>query len=228
VSKLKQKYVIAVIGGTGKEAKGLAYRWAEAGHKIIIGSRDPQKAVTAANDINGLFDTPREVIGVKNDEAARLGEVLVLTVPFAAHRSVLAEIKDHARGKLVIDVSVPLVPPKVSKVQMPEAGSALMEAKLILGSDIRVASAFQNISYENLLSKTPVDCDVLVCGESKEVRDVVLELVADAGLVGWDAGPIENSMVVEGMTSVLIGINKRYGSTSAGIRITGVPPKEIE
>jgi len=123
----------------------------------------------------------------------------------------------------VIDVTVPLVPPKVTKVQMPPAGSAAQEAQQILGDQVSVVAAFQNISYEHLLQDETVNCDVLVCGTGKSARQVVLNLVTQAGMVGWDAGPIENSVVVEGLTSVLIGLNKQFDTHSAGIRITGVP-----
>jgi NADPH-dependent F420 reductase len=126
-------------------------------------------------------------------------------------------------GKILIDVTVPLVPPKVTRVQMPPAGSAAQEAQEILGEGTQVVAAFQNISYEHLLHDETVNCDVLVCGSSKAARTKVIELVEAAGLVGFDAGPIENSMVVEGLTSVLIGINKQFGVQSAGIKITGVP-----
>jgi NADPH-dependent F420 reductase len=131
-------------------------------------------------------------------------------------------VKDAMQGKLLIDVTVPLVRPKVTKVQMPQAGSAAQEAKEILGDDVQVTAAFQNTSYELLLTDGNIDCDVLVTGSSKEARTETLTLVEAAGLTGWDAGPIENSVVVEGLTSVLININKQYGSTHAGIKITGV------
>jgi 8-hydroxy-5-deazaflavin:NADPH oxidoreductase len=126
------------------------------------------------------------------------------------------------KDKILIDVTVPLVPPKISTVQMPPAGSAALEAHEILGENSQVTCAFQNIPYENLLLDGPVGCDVLVSGTSKEARSETLILVSAAGLTGWDAGPIENSIVVEGMTSILIGINKRYGSKTAGIRVVGV------
>jgi NADPH-dependent F420 reductase len=133
----------------------------------------------------------------------------------------LESVKEHLQGKILIDVTVPLVPPKVSKVQMPSAGSAAQEAKEIVGEGVQVCAAFQNISYELLMSDETIDCDVLVTGTSKEAREEALKLVQAADLIGWDAGPIENSVVVEGLTSVLIGINKKYGSTHAGIKITG-------
>jgi len=217
---------IAVLGGTGKEGKGLAYRWAQAGYQILIGSRSSEKAVTAASEILELLEGEGSVVGMSNQEAAQQANIVVLTVPFAAHRSTLESVKDHLKGKLLIDVTAPLVPPKVSKVQMPPAGSATQEAKEIVGEGVEVVAAFQSISYEHLLEDGDVDCDVLVTGTSKEARHEAIKLVEAAGLVGWDAGPIENSVVVEGLTSVLININKQYGSTHSGIRITGVTKKE--
>lgn len=213
---------IAVLGGTGKEGKGLAYRWARAGYKILIGSRTPPKAVDAAEELNMMLGGQAHIVGLGNREAAEQADIVVLTVPYSAHRPTLESVKDVVRGKLFIDVTVPLVPPKVSKVQMPEAGSATQEAREILGEGVEVCAAFQNISHEHLLGDEAVTCDVLVTGTSKDSRAETIKLVEAAGLNGWDAGPVENSVVVEGLTSVLIGINKKYGSTHAGIKITGV------
>jgi hypothetical protein len=213
---------IAVLGGTGKEGKGLAYRWAKAGYRVHVGSRDAAKAEQAVKEILGLLEGEAAIEGMTNLEAAQKADIVALTVPYAAHRSTLESVKDALKGKILIDVTVPLVPPKVATAQMPAAGSAAQEAKQILGEDVQVCAAFQNISHEHLLDDGEVDCDVLVAGTTKEARAEVLKLVEAAGLIGWDAGPLENSAVVEGLTSVLIGINKKYGSTHAGIRITGV------
>jgi NADPH-dependent F420 reductase len=213
---------IAVLGGTGREGKGLAYRWAKAGYRVLIGSRSLEKAQAVAAELTGLLGGKGSIEGAANLTAAQRADIVALAVPYAAHRETLEKVKDALNGKILIDVTVPLVPPRVTTVQMPPAGSAAQEAHKILGEGIQVTSAFQNISYEQLLQEAPVDCDVLVTGTSKEARSETLKLVAAAGLTGWDAGPIENSVVVEGMTSVLIGINKKYGSKSAGIRIKGV------
>lgn len=213
---------IAILGGTGKEGKGLAYRWARAGYKVLIGSRTPQKAFDAAEEISMMLGGQSHIEGLGNSEAAHQADIIVLTVPYSAHRATLESVKEAVQGKLFIDVTVPLVPPKVSKVQMPEAGSAAQEARDILGEGVEVCAAFQNISHEHLLGDNNVECDVLVTGTSKEARAETVKLVKAAGLTGWDAGPIENSVVVEGLTSVLIGINKKYGSTHAGIKITGI------
>lgn len=223
VSQAPQKKTIAILGGTGKEGKGLAYRWGKAGHRVIIGSRQAEKALAAAEDIRAISPEVVKVEGMANPEAAQQAEIVVLTVPFAVHQEMLTSLKPYLAGKILVDVTVPLVPPKVTKVQMPPAGSASQEAQQILGEQTQVVSAFQNISYEKLLNDEDIECDVLVCGSSKSARGVVLELIKDAGLVGWDAGPLENSVVIEGMTSILIGLNKQYGVQSAGVRITGVP-----
>ena len=213
---------IAVLGGTGKEGKGLAYRWAKAGYRVLIGSRSSEKAILAASEIIQLLDGTPSIVGTTNPEAAEMANIVVLTVPYSAHRETLESIRDELLGKILIDVTVPLMPPTVTKVKMPPAGSAAQEALQILGEKVNIAAAFHNISHEYLLQNKEVQCDVLVTGTSKDTRDKVLKLVAAAGLIGWDAGPIENSVVIEGLTSVLININKRYGSSHAGIKITGV------
>jgi NADPH-dependent F420 reductase len=219
---------IAVLGGTGKEGKGLAYRWAKAGYRVLIGSRSSEKAVKAASEIMELLEGSSSVVGTTNMEAAEQANIVVLTVPYAAHRDTLEGVKDALRGKILVDVTAPLVPPKLSKVQMPPAGSAAQEAKQILGEEVEVVAAFQNVSHEHLLGEESIECDVLVTGSSKKAREEVLRLVEAAELVGWDAGPIENSVVVEGLTSVLININRIYGSKHSGIKITGVPNRSTD
>jgi NADPH-dependent F420 reductase len=219
---------VAVLGGTGKEGKGLAYRWAKAGYKVNIGSRDAAKAQAAAKELLVLLEGEAYVEGMTNQEAAEKSNIVVLTVPYSAHKDTLESVKADLKGKILVDVTVPLVPPKVSTVQMPTAGSAAQEARQIVGEDVQVCAAFQNISHEHLLENEDVECDVLVTGTSKEARTEVIKLVEAAGLIGWDAGPLENSVVVEGLTSVLIGINKKYGSTHAGIRITGAKKQSLD
>ena len=213
---------IAVLGGTGKEGRALVYRWARAGYRVLLGSRTIEKAQRIANELAEKLDGEVLIEGVSLQVAARRADIVVLAVPYSAHRATLESVKDPLKGKILIDVTVPLSPPNVTRVHMPPAGSAALEAHEILGDMVQVTSAFQNISSELLLQAGPLECDVLVTGTSKEARSETLKLVAAAGLNGWDAGPNENSAVVEGLTSVLIGINKRFGGTSAGIRITGV------
>ncbi|HLO17984.1 MAG TPA: NAD(P)-binding domain-containing protein, partial [Anaerolineales bacterium] len=192
----------------------------KAGYRILIGSRSSEKAVTVASEIMQLLEGSSSVVGTKNREAAQQADIVVLTIPYAAHRETLESVADVLKGKLLVDVTAPLVPPK-SKVQMPPAGSAAQEAKQIVGEDVEVVAAFQSIPHELLLSEEDIECDVLVTGTSKKARAEVLKLVEATGLTGWDAGPIENSVVAEGLASVLININKQYGSTHAGIKITG-------
>lgn len=218
---------IGIIGGTGKEGKGLAFRWLKAGYRVLIGSRQAEKAMAAADDLRNLAGAQADVTGVTNPEAVSNSDVVVLTVPYSAHRTTLEGLKDVLQGKLLIDVTVPIVPPKVTRVQMPPDGSAAQETVAILGEGVTVTSAFQNVSYERLLKDEDIGCDVLVCGINKAARAVVLELIRAGGMVGYDAGPIENSMVVEGLTSVLIGINRQFGVQSAGIKIIGVPDSPL-
>lgn len=217
---------IAIIGGTGKEGKGLAYRWAKAGYTVLIGSRVREKALATVAELRERLGEAVRLEGMTNQEAAEKADIVVLTVPYAAHQETLLTIKDQVQGKILIDVTVPLMPPKVTRVHIPPAGSAAQEAQNILGPDVQVVSAFQNISYEHLLNDHEIECDVLVCGGTRAARAEVIKLVEAAGLTGWDAGPIENSIVAEGLTSILIGINKQYGVESAGIRITGVQRKK--
>lgn len=212
---------IAVLGGTGKEGKGLAYRWAKAGYRIMIGSRNSEKANSIALEILGLLSGKASVEGTTNIKAAQAADIVVLTVPYSAHRETLESVKEALLGKILVDVTVPLAPPRVTRVHMPSAGSAAQEACEILGEKVQVTSGFQNISHELLMHAEPIECDVLVTGTSQQARFETLTLVTAAGLTGWDAGPIENSVVIEGLTSVLIHINRHSGLTNAGIKITG-------
>jgi len=216
------KYTIGIIGGTGKEGKGLAYRWAKAGHTILIGSRNLEKAQEAARFVNNMLSGEGVVQGAENEQVAQKADIVVLTVPYSVHVDMCNFIKPFVQSKILVDVTVPIVPPKVTRVQMPPEGSAGQQAQTILGENVQVVTAFQNISYEHLLNDDDVACDVLVCG-SKDAREVVIGLVRDAGLVGWSGGVLENSVVVEGLTSVLIGLNKQFGVQDSGIRITGIP-----
>lgn len=212
---------ITILGGTGKEGKGLAYRWAKSGLRVIIGSRESSKAEAAAAELNGLIGSSL-ITGLDNDRALEQCEIAVLTVPYAVHADFLTKYREQLAGKLLVDVTVPIVPPKFSVVHVPPAGSALLEAVSILDESTRVVDAFQNISYERLMKDEAVDCDVLVCGAKAEDRALVISLAEAAGMRAWDAGPKENAIVVEGLTNVLVNINKKYGSKVAGIRVTGV------
>lgn len=213
---------IAVIGGTGAEGGGLALRWAHAGHSVYIGSRDVAKATAAAEDLNGILGKQQIKAGT-NAHIVTLCDIIVVTVPFSAQLSTIEQLREFLPGKILIDVTVPLVPPKVSVVQLPSADSAVVALQSSLGSEVRVVSAFQNISahkLKNLEHKIP--CDVLVCSDDKDARDIVIGLAEDAGLRGINAGPLANSTVAESLTSVLIWINRAYKVPDAGIVITGL------
>ncbi|HQZ20636.1 MAG TPA: NADPH-dependent F420 reductase [Thermoflexales bacterium] len=216
---------IAVIGGTGKEGGGLAMRWAHAGHNVVIGSRDAAKAQASATELNAALQAAashaNNVTGADNLAAAQDAEVVVLSVPYSAHEGTIASILPALAGKVVIDVAVPINPTDFLRVSVPKGGSASKEAQTQIGDSAKVVAAFQNISATHLKKlDEKVDCDVLVCGDDTAAKQVVLGLVKDCGMIGWDAGPLDNAVVVEGLTPVLLGINKRHKVKGAGLRIT--------
>ncbi|MFZ5653641.1 MAG: NADPH-dependent F420 reductase [Pseudomonadota bacterium] len=214
---------LAILGGSGDLGGGLAFRWARAGYPVIIGSRSTARAEEAAAALRAR-GVKGEVRGLDNQAAAAAGDLLVLTVPFASQASTLEAVREQAQGKILIDVTVPLVPPKVGTVQLPAEGSAGQIAQNLLGPGVRVVSAFQNVAAAHLEDpEHDPDCDVLVCGDDAESCRQVLELVAAAGMKGWHAGPIANAAAAEAMTSVLITLNRRYRIPGAGFRITGTP-----
>ena len=210
------KKLISLLGGTGDLGTGLANRLLKAGYKVIIGSRTLEKAQHAERSLG------KNTKGLLNKDAALQGEIIILTVPFAHQRGIVEECKTELKGKLFIDTTVPLMPPKVATVQLPSAGSAAEIPQNILGDDVRVVSAFQNISAELLQSDKEIDCDVLVCGNKKEWRQEVIDLVNTLGMKGWHAGMLPNSAAVEAMTSVLISINKHHAISHSGIKVTGL------
>lgn len=215
--------VIAILGGSGKEGSGLAFRWAHAGYPVIIGSRSVEKAEQAAREINAALG--REAArGLDNPAAAAAGSIVVLTVPYAAQRSTVEEVRAALPGKILIDVTVPLVPPKVNRVQLPAGGSAVEAIQKLLGEQVKVVSAFQNISAHHLKDLDHViDCDVLVCSDDREAAETVIGLARAIGLGAWNAGVLANSVAAEALTSVLIAMNQRYKVPAAGIRITAIP-----
>jgi len=160
-----------------------------------------------------------------NVAAAQAGDCVVLTVPFSHHHSILESIRKALAGKILIDVTVPLVPPKVGTAVVPPGGSAAAGAQALLGDDVRVVSALQNVPATSLQAEGPVDCDVLVCGDDRDARETVIGMLADAGMRGLHAGPVANSVASETLTSVLITINRQF-KCHAGIRITGLPEEE--
>jgi len=213
---------IAVIGGTGAEGSGLAVRWAHAGHNVIIGSRDAAKAQATADELNAILGKPL-LSGSSNAEAVAAADIVVLAVPYASQLATVEALKPKLDGKILIDVTVPLVPPKVSTVQLPPSDSAAVTLQALVGPGVKVVSAFQNISAHKLKKLDhKIPCDVLVCCDDKDARLVVVGLAADAGLRGINAGPLANSTVAESLTSVLIWINRAYKVPDAGIMITGL------
>ena len=214
---------IGILGGTGKEGNGLAYRWALAGHDVVIGSREAGKALASATELNQLLGGKARVRGASNLDAAQAA-LVVLTVPYAVQLATADNVAERLAGKILVDVTVPLAPPKVDKVQLPNGESAVVALQRRLGAAVKVVSAFQNVSATHLKDAAhEIDCDVLVCGDDAEAREVVIGLAHDAGLRAWHAGVLANSVATEALTSVLIAINKRYKVAGSGIRITGVP-----
>lgn len=219
---MQDKASIAVLGGTGKEGGGLALRWAHKGHRVIVGGRDAARAAEAAEAMRAVLGGG-DVVGMANPQAAAAADIVVLAVPYAAQQATAREVAEALQGKILIDVTVPLVPPKVSRVQLPEGGSAVEALQKLLGEGVRVVSAFQNISAHHLTKlDEEVECDVLVCADDAAAADDVVALAQEIGLRAWNAGPLCNSVVAEGLTSVLIALNRRYKVPGAGIRITGV------
>ncbi len=214
---MDQLPTIAVLGGTGELGSALARRWAKVGYPVIIGSRTADRAIEAAAGIG------ESVRGAGNVAAVEAADIIVIAVPYSNHAHTLEAITQAASGKIVVDVVVPLVPPKVSVVQLPHGGSAALDAKAILGADVKVVSAFHNVSAAKLHAGGKVDCDVLVFADDKTARDLVIKLAEAAGTRGIDGGVLANSVAAEALTSVLIGINRRYKVNGAGIRITGIP-----
>ncbi|RLA54677.1 MAG: NADPH-dependent F420 reductase [Gammaproteobacteria bacterium] len=217
--------VLAILGGTGDLGTGLARRWAQAGYQVIIGSRTQEKAEAAVADLREVMAergvSEVTVRAMENLAAAQSADIVTLTVPFSHQASTLELVKPALQGKILIDVTVPLVPPKVARVQLPEQGSAGQIAQELLGEEVAVVSSFQNVAAAHLQEGRGVECDVLVCGNKKAAREEVIKLVEAAGMRGFHAGMINNAAAAEALTSVLIVINKQYGC-HAGIKISGL------
>jgi hypothetical protein len=217
--------VLAILGGTGDLGTGLARRWAQAGYQVIIGSRTQEKAEAAVADLREVMAergvSEVTVRAMENLAAAQAADIVTLTVPFSHQASTLELVKPALQGKILIDVTVPLVPPKVARVQLPPQGSAGQIAQELLGEEVAVVSSFQNVAAAHLQEGKGVECDVLVCGNKKAARDEVIKLVEAAGMRGFHAGMINNAAAAEALTSVLIVINKQYGC-HAGIKISGL------
>lgn len=206
---------IGVIGGTGALGKAIARRLAKAGHEVTVGSRAAESAQEAADEIGATR-------GASNEDAALGQDVVIVTVPYSAHASTLAQIKDKVGDAIVVDTTVPLVPPKVMRVQLPAAGSAAVEAQAHLGEDVRLVSAFHSVAAHKLMHDVKVECDVLVFSDDVEARKVVIGLCGDMDLRGLSGGALVNAAAAEALTSILIYLNKNYAADGAGIRFTGL------
>lgn len=223
---MEDKPVIAVLGGTGDLGSGLARLLAAAHYPVVIGSRDRQKAEAAAAALAAQVGVG--VQGADNRGAAAAATIAILCVPFSNHDAILDEIKPVMDGKILVDAVVPLVPPKVSVVQLPPAGSPALVAQQKLGAGVRVASAFHNVGAKKLHNGEKADCDVLVFADSADVREQVVALANVVATRGVHGGALANSVAAEALTSVLIAINRRYKVPGAGIRITGLPAAETQ
>lgn len=213
---------IAILGGTGKEGSALAMRWALQGYRVVIGSRSAEKAETSAEELNEKLGADY-LVGMANEAAAAAASIVVLSVPYGAHKPTLEAVKDQLAGKILIDITVPITPPAVSTVTIPEGTAAALEAQALVGDEVKVVSAFQNVSYIKLKDpENDVDCDVLVTGDDAEAKAEVIKLIEAAGMRGIDAGPLANAVVAEALTPVLLYINKQYKVKGAGIRLTGI------
>jgi NADPH-dependent F420 reductase len=212
---------IAILGGTGKEGAGLATRWALAGHSIIVGSRDEERARTKAAELREIT-RKIPIIGHTNRDAARLGDVVVLTLPALGLAATLPEAHEGCRSKVVISAVVSLTFGGPRLFTPPPAGSSAEEAQALL-PDANVVAAFHHIAAHDLAdTDRSIDCDLLLCGGDARAKDVVRDLAVAMGLRAIDVGPLSNAGLLEGITAVLASINRRYKLKDAGIRITGI------
>ena len=211
---------IALLGGTGKEGPGLAMRWASAGYPIIIGSRQLEKAEATAAELNAKLGID-SVRGLENGPAARLAEISVLTVVQAAHQAALEGLVDDLQGKILVDATARV---DFRDPRPPAPPSAARIAQDILGPGVRVVAAFQNVPAHALKKNLgqPLNTDVLVCSDDPDAAEQVIALAEAGGMRAYFAGGLDNAVVVEGLTSLLISLNQRYGIKTASIGITGI------
>ena len=214
---------IAIIGGTGKEGTALAARFAKAGIRVLIGSRDTTKAQNAANELNQRIGKTN-VEGYSNREAAEKADIVLLSVPYNGMQPILEDIRDAMQNKIAINIASSLDPERKSRAKIPAAGSITAEVQQFFGDTVKVVAAFQNVSPERLETvDEKIDTDVLVCGGDKESRGVVIDLIRRIGIDAFDAGVLANAVAVEALTAALIAVNIKYKVKGAGIRLTGVP-----
>jgi len=213
---------IGIVGGTGKEGSGLALRWAKSGHAVIIGSREESRGQEKAVELSELCGNT--IQGGSNEKAILESEIVIVCVPYSAHPTTFESIKPHlGHNPIVVDITVPLKPPKVRRVQLPDGQSAALEAQQILGENVRLVAGIHHVSSAHLADlEHPIECDVLVCSNDKEARQTIIDLVSDLGTRGLDAGVLANSIALESLTPILIHMNIKYKSAGTGIRITGL------
>jgi NADPH-dependent F420 reductase len=213
--------IIAIIGGTGKEGTGLALRWAHAGYKVVIGSRQVEKANQAAEKINCQLGIDT-VSGSENSEAAKQGDICVLTVIRDAHQQIVASLRTVLQGKILVDATSRV---DYRDPRPPEPPCAAQVVQDLLGPGVRVVGAFQTVPANSLHQaiEMPLDADVLVCSDDLEAAEQVIRLAQATGMRGYYAGGLANAIVVEGLTSILISLNKYYKSKNASVRIVGIP-----
>jgi 8-hydroxy-5-deazaflavin:NADPH oxidoreductase len=221
-------YAIGIVGGTGPEGMGLALRWARAGNTILVGSRDARRAQDAAAQLLARVGDTARVEGRPNEEAVAGAEVVVLTVPFSGHTALLRRLKPFFRaGTIVIDTTVPLaacVGGSPSRTLGVWQGSAAEEAAELLPKEAALAAAFHNVSAELLNRDAAVDCDVLICTDDERARTVAGELAhMIPGVRAINGGRLENARTVEQITALLIAVNQKYKTHTAGLRLTGLP-----
>jgi NADPH-dependent F420 reductase len=221
---------IAILGGTGAEGSGLAYRWAKAGEQVLIGSRDAGRAAETAKQLSERIGRAAQIEGMDNASAAAACDVAVLTVPFSGTAALLKQLKSVWKpGTIVIDTTVPLaatIGGAATRTLGVWQGSAAEQTKELLPPGVSLAAALQNLGAESLVGDEPVDCDVLVCSDDERAKQIASELVGKIpGARALNGGKLENSRIVESLTALLIGLNMRYKVHGAGIRFTGLPLK---
>lgn len=221
--------VVGIVGGTGKQGTGLALRWAKS-HAVILGSRDAERAEATAQEcltkLGGGAEGSGEgasIRGATNADTVRDADVVVLSVPYSAHAATLTELAPVLSGKVLLDLTVPLQPPRVTVVHLPEGRAAALEAQAIVGSTTRVVAALHHVSSTHLVDLThALEGDVLVAGDDADAKAIIIDLIADLGLRGVDAGALANAIALEALTPVLLSINRRYKIRGAGLRILGI------
>ena len=221
---------IGILGGTGPEGSGLALRWAAAGEQIVIGSRDAKRAADSATLIRLRAGSTSHVEGAENSATVAQCDVVVLTVPFAGQAALLKQLKPLWKpGQIVIDTTVPLaasIGGAPSRMLGVWQGSAAQQTRELVPSTVGVAAAFHNLSAEMLSENGPVDCDILVCSDDENAKQIAMELAAKIpGARPINGGKLENARIAESLTALLIGLNARYKVHTAGIRFTGLPLK---